>query len=218
MKSQILQLLELKRLYQKALCGEKYSDMKNHYPTNTARNFNGYNELESSIKSCSLCNRIKQDSAPSVGILNPNADICFISEVPLCMPNGEFIKNKSAAMLQNIISNIFKTNKYSLLSLVKCDSINQQALKSDILACIAYLNAQMNFINPKIFVLLGQNVWHFLLGVEANNYKHNIYTHNNKNYLLTYSLHELVFNPSLKITAKNSYMIAKNFIDESLKK
>lgn len=205
MKAQILKLLQLKQLYKRQTCGERYTNAIFTEQPNTPI----ANSTDSLIKNCSLCNRIKHCKSPSVGLINLEASVCFISEIPLINESGAFVQNKSAIMLQNIISNVFKLSlsQVSILSLIKCDPINPHFEKSELLSCKPYALTQLQSLNPKVYVLLGDVVSEHILG---NHLEHSrILWHNNKRFLITYALNELVRNPSLKTQAHNDFLIAK---------
>lgn len=119
MKAQILKLLQLKQLYKRQACGEKYANAL-FAPKSNAPIGQDINTL---IKNCSLCNRIKHCKAPNIGLINQNASLCFISEIPLVSESQAFVQNKSAIMLQNIISNVFKLPFHKFLSFHSLNAI-----------------------------------------------------------------------------------------------
>ena len=205
MKAQILKLLHLKQLYGRYACGEQYSShFYRQVPAVPLQN-----NLESAIKNCSLCNRIKHCKEPSIGLFNPKAPLCFISEIPLIDDKGQFVQNKSALMLKNIIERVFhlSISHTCILSLVKCDGHNLHIDKSEILSCMGFCLSQLQKIAPKICILLGNQVAEHILGQHLEGGR--ILWHNNKQFLVTYSLNELVRNPSLKIETHNHFLIAK---------
>ncbi len=205
MKTQILKLLWLKQLYGKYACGECFTDTFSRVSSKVSVS----NDLESMIKNCSLCNRIKHCKEPIVEKINQNANICFISEIPLIDATGNFVQNKSAVMLKNIIEQVFNLplSNACILSLVKCDAHNPHIDKSEILSCMGFCISQLQKITPKICILLGKKVAEHILGqhLEAGR----ILWHNNKRFLATYSLNELVRNPSLKREAYEHFLTAK---------
>ncbi|RDU59706.1 uracil-DNA glycosylase family protein [Helicobacter marmotae] len=203
MKAQILKLLWLKQLYGKSACGECYTDSIQTASIKPPID----NNLERMIENCSLCNRIKHSPKPSIGILNTNAPLCFVSEVPLIDEKGQFVQNKSAIMLENIIKRVFNLSpsQVSILSLVKCGG--SPAESSEILSCMDFCLLQLQKANPKVCILLGNRVCEHILGQHLEGGR--ILWHNNRKFLVTYSLNELVRNPSLKAQAHNHFLGAK---------
>lgn len=206
MKTQILKALQLQALYKLRACNQNYADTFNT-PIQTPPHIE--KSLELTIKNCSLCQRIKHCNAPSIGLLHPNCTLCFITDIPLLDEKNNFIQNKSALMLQNIITNVFalSLDKVSILSLIKCDPHNPRTQKEEILSCAGFTHAQLTTINPAIHILLGDNVSEHILGARLEHSR--ILWHNGKKFLISYALNELVRNPSLKAGAKNDFDIAK---------
>lgn len=217
MKAQILKLLQLKQLYYKQTCGECYTNIS----LSSAPKMALHKDLsaDSSIRQCSLCNRAKV-SLPSIGQVVQNSDICFISELSLLDSNNSFVNNKSAIMLQNIITRVFcmDITKVSILALVKCDWQNPYIDKSEMLSCLSHCLNQLQSINPKLCILLGDVVARHILGsalessskdIERLN-NGRILWHNNKAFLITHSLNALVRNPSLKASANSDFLVAKS--------
>lgn len=205
MKTQILKFLQLKQLYGQYACGERYIMPLRCLAPQTPF----HNNLEYLIKNCSLCNRIKHCKEPSIGIVNPQASICFISEIPLIDEKGQFVQNKSALMLQNIITRVFmlQLSQVCVLSLVKCDGYNLRIEKSEILSCMGFCLSQLEKITSKVCILLGNQVGKHILGTHLEVGR--ILWHNNRKFLMTYSLNELVRNPSLKGEAHHHFLLVK---------
>ena len=133
----------------------------------------------------------------------------YNNEIAILDEKGVFIQNKSALMIQNIIHNVFRLQMghISLLSLVKCDAHNPYLDKSNILSCMGFCLTQLQKITPKVCILLGNQVAEHILGQRLEHSR--ILWHNNKKFLITHSLNELVRNPSLKKEAHNDFLIAK---------
>lgn len=206
MKAQLLKLLQLKQLYTLKSCVQGYTDSLKaplQAPPKIEKS------LELTIKNCSLCQRVKHCKGASFGLLNPDSKLCFISDIPLLDENQHFIQSKSGIMLDNIISKVFGLNltQVSILSLVKCDPQNLKIQPDELHSCLGFIQAQLSMINPAIHILLGDNVSEALLG---GRFEHSrILWHNDKKFLISYALNELIRNPSLKSRAKNDFDIAK---------
>ncbi|MDO7252840.1 uracil-DNA glycosylase family protein [Helicobacter cappadocius] len=211
--SQIQKILHLRLLYYQKMFGERYIDNINTQPSNVEVSVPMLS-LEDTIAHCALCERSKT-SKPSFGILPPKAKIVFISGLPLVDAFNHFVENRSSKMLQDIISNVFKLRapEYGVLSLVKCNENDLNVpTDSDALICRQYLNQQMTLAPIKITILMGDFVLRHLLGVDFNQHKGRIFSEDGRNYLATYSLNQLLKNPSLKKEAMKHFLLAKGIL------
>lgn len=213
------ELLSLKRLYLRKMCGEHFCEAVSSQPklTPSALETLCGGDLYSSIMQCNMCECAKYTQNRIPGILNPQSTLCFITQTPLIADckNGVFLQNKSALMLQKIIANVFclPLNKCSVLSLIKCPSqINPSDSQIDV--CIGFLNAQMSKITPKVSIVFGKECLKYLLGGSIADTQHygRILWHNNQNFLPTYSLNEVVRNPSLKTEVMQHLQTAKGML------
>lgn len=210
--SQVQKSLYLRLLYYQKMFGERYIDNINIQPTQEKLNVPMLS-LEDTIAHCALCDRSKS-AKPSFGVLPFEAKIVFISQLPLVDSSKRFIEGRSAKMLQDIISNVFMLNpqEYGILSVVKCNQNDLVAPDSDMLICKQYLNSQLSLTKSKVIVLMGDVVFRHLLGMDFNEHKGRIISEDNKIYLATYSLNQLLKNPSLKKEAMRHFLLAKGIL------
>lgn len=210
--SQIQKALYLKLLYHQKMFGERYIDNINIQPTQEKLNIPMVS-LEDTIAHCALCDRSKS-AKPSFGILPFEAKIVFISQLPLVDSSKRFIEGRSAKMLQDIISNVFMLNlqECGILSVVKCNQNDPNAPDSDMLICKQYLNTQLSLTKSKVIVLMGDVVCKHLLGIDFNEHKGRIIAEDDKSYVATYSLNQLLKNPSLKKEAMKHFLLAKGIL------
>lgn len=208
----IQKLLQLRFLYYQKLFGERYTQnfspqIQNH-PLNLPKT-----SLRDIVENCSLCGRSK-GTKPNFGFLPSQAKIIFISELPLLSTSGIFLPNKSAKMLQDIIQNIFslQVGEYGVISMLKCDENNSKFNEAEALICKQYLNEQIIQIHAKAIVLLGQSVLLHFLGLEFESYNGRIFSQSNKNFIATYSLGQLLKNPSLKKEAMKHFLLIKTVL------
>ncbi|WP_180674144.1 uracil-DNA glycosylase family protein [Helicobacter sp. 13S00477-4] len=166
--------------------------------------------LQDTIFNCTLCDRSKT-AKPTFGILPPVAKIIFITELPVVDPFGIFLQNKSSKMLQDIISNVFCLNisEYGVLSLIKCNENNLKITDTEVLICKRYLNEQVISKNIKIMILMGEKVLQHFYGLNVGEYLGKIFSHEGKKILATYSLNQLLKNPSLKKETLTHFLALK---------
>lgn len=172
--------------------------------------------LESSlavqIKSCHLCARSKLDT-PKLDYVRSDSVVVFVSEFAM----GDMAKptksnpqspsthsanfspflfdSKGAQMLQNIAQNVFKTDKFSVLSLLKCAT--RESTQQEREACKPYLISQLSKSPAKAVVLFGEVVCESVLGLDFS-HKGVALDLLDKKAIATYSLSQLLRNPSLK--------------------
>lgn len=225
MSARIWQLLALKRLYLKRMCGEHFTQLQEKMPQKThsmTSIMNGRgDELDSLIASCSLCTRSKLTTKRVSGFVNPRALICFITANPLVESTHNqlvFAPNKSATMLQNMIAHVFKISPQacSILSLLKCP-IESTPHTDEVSMCLEFLHKQLECMAPQVIVLFGRECAQYILGQNLEGVRDfrdygRILWHNNRSFLLTYSLGEIVRNPSLKPQVMQHLLVAKGVL------
>lgn len=232
MPSQIYKLLFLKRLYLQKMCSQCFCEPLNlsaHTPNTTQKlQAIGGGSLESSIATCALCARAKNTNVRISGFVAKDCKVCFITTNPLLdnitsraqgaqIQNGavnmpKFLQNKSAKMLQNMIERVFllPLQSCSILSLLKCP-IELEPTSEEISGCIPFLRAQLDSIKPEIIVIFGALGGRYLLG-EGKSEVGRILWHNTRRFLLTYSLNEIMRNPSLKPQVMQHLLVAKGVL------
>lgn len=208
----IQKLFQLRFLYYQRLFGEKYTQNFG-LPFQNHRLNLPKTSLQNIVENCSLCERSKS-AKPSFGFLPLQAKIIFITELPLINTSGVFLSNKSSEMLQNIIQNVFslQTNEYGVISMLKCDENNSKIHESEVTICKQYLNEQIIQASAKAVVLLGQSVLSHFLGLEFDLYNGRILPQGNKSFIATYSLGQLLKNPSLKKEAMKHFLLIKTIV------
>lgn len=162
-------------------------------------------QLESSlnhqIKSCHLCARSKLDT-PKLDYVRNDSVVAFVSEFAMgdmkaksnsAMPF--LFDSKGAQMLQNIAQNVFKTECFSIFSLLKCAT--KQSTQEEITSCKPYLISQLSQSPAKAVVLFGEVVCEAVLGLDFS-HKGVLLDLLGKKTIATYSLPQLLRNPSLK--------------------
>lgn len=163
--------------------------------------------LATQIKSCHLCARSKLDT-PKLDYVRSDSVVVFVSEFamgdmakpPKSAQNPHILSpflfdSKGAQMLQNIAQNVFKTDKFSVLSLLKCAT--RESTQQEREACKPYLISQLSKSPAKAVVLFGEVVCESVLGLDFS-HKGVALDLLDKKAIATYSLSQLLRNPSLK--------------------
>lgn len=165
--------------------------------------------LAAQIKSCRLCARSKLDT-PKLDYVRSDSVVVFVSEFamgdmakqPKSNPHNPsanlspfLFDSKGAQMLQNIAQNVFKTDKFSVLSLLKCAT--RESTQQEREACKPYLISQLSKSPAKAVVLFGEVVCESVLGLDFS-HKGVALDLLDKKAIATYSLSQLLRNPSLK--------------------
>lgn len=165
--------------------------------------------LATQIKSCRLCARSKLDT-PKLDYVRSDSVVVFVSEFAMgdmaksskSNPHNPYshfspflFDSKGAQMLQNIAQNVFKTDKFSVLSLLKCAT--RESTQQEREACKPYLISQLSKSPAKAVVLFGEVVCESVLGLDFS-HKGAALDLLGKKAIATYSLSQLLRNPSLK--------------------
>ncbi|PAF48120.1 hypothetical protein BKH46_02075 [Helicobacter sp. 12S02634-8] len=211
-------ILYLRFLYYQKMLGVEYAENINLQPTQEALKRGDLKlsdtSLSDMIAHCTLCERSKRGSQPIFGLLPSKPKVIFITQLPLVDTLGVFLENKSAKMLQDIIKNVFalQAQEYALLSLVKCDGSYLKVSDEEMMICKQYVQEQIASQEAKIVILMGDSVLMHLLGLGFDTYSGRVFTQANKQFLATYSLGELLKNPSLKKEAMQHFLLAKGVL------
>lgn len=188
--------------------------------TNTLKLPNDLLKLENIVDNCHLCSLSKSRKNILFGYGNPNADILFLYDEPNASEDltKEYYTGKNGELLEKMITNVLKIKKEDvyITSLVKCKSSNNSITKEDINSCASYLKKQIDLINPKLLVLLGENVHKLIFNdkfkLEDNRGK--FIRYNNIETLCTYHPNFLLRNPSLKKEAFHDMLKIKAVMEK----
>ena len=115
--------------------------------------------VTTSIENCKRCSLWKTRNKPVVGDGSVNTNILFIGEAPGYYEDiqGRPFVGKAGKIFDELLESIgFQRNEVYVANILKCrPSNNRNPLKSEIYACTEHLNRQIEIIQPKIIVLLG---------------------------------------------------------------
>jgi len=199
--------LQLKQLYQLKHLGYQYTDIKPFlYGHRDAIKLpNDLDQLNKQAQNCYLCLLSKQRQRVVCGKGNPCAEIMFIGEYPSTLEDkeGKIFLGRSGEMLTAMIENALQIppkNIY-LTNLLKCHPPTSQTLhKSVIHTCKAYLFKEIEIIQPKIIVTLGEMPYFYLTNdtTPLKEIRGNIIKLQNYTLIPTYHPNFLLKNPSYK--------------------
>ena len=161
--------LLLKQLYQLKELSYKYTSEEPFKKDDTVllELPNNIEALKQQAINCHLCSLSKSRNNVVFGEGNPNADIMFIGNAPLEIEDNEakpFLGRGGemlTAMIEKVIS-IARQEVY-LTNLLKCHPLaNKELHESDYHTCKAYLFKEIELVNPKVIVTLGEEAYHYL--------------------------------------------------------
>ncbi len=137
---------------------------------------NSMNSLNSLVNNCYLCNLSKTRKNVLFGQGNMNASLMIIQEQPNYSEDkmGKFYLEQSGELLKTTIKDILNlsTNDIYITNTIKCID-NNSTINSYFNTCSAYLYKQIELINPKVIVLLGEKVYSYLYK-DSSSFQQNI--------------------------------------------
>ena len=153
---------------------EPLSDQLNHTEkeiseTATISNVSDLNwqQLQQAISHCKLCDLHIGRTQTVFGMGNPDADLMIISEAPGEEEDqaGEPFVGQVGQLLDAMLKAInLDRDKVFIANVIKCTTPkNRNPHVSEIVCCDAYLQRQIELVNPKLILVLGRVAAHHLL-------------------------------------------------------
>lgn len=179
---------------------------------------NNLNELKSLVENCYLCELSKARKHPLFGEGNPNASLMFITDEPTATEDElkSHFAGKNGEQLTKMIENVLPLKKEDIYitSLVKCKSIDGMNA-SHFSSCNAYLFKEIELVNPKLIITLGEKAYNFLCSDTApyNQVRGQIINYKNYSVLPTFSVSFLLRNPSSKKEAFYDMLKIKSILE-----
>ncbi len=212
----------LNHLYYLKSIGYKYVD-----GLNLANNEEDYSKLPNNLdilknnaNHCYLCDLSKIRKNVVFGQGNPNANLMFISTIPENSENelGKFFVGRSGELLARMIENVLLIKKEDIYitNIVKCRPLdNKMPKQNEYEACKPYLFKQLELVNPKVIVTLGESAYGFLTNenVDINKVRGESMKFLDKILIPTFSPSFLLRNPSLKKEAYFDMLKIKNLME-----
>ena len=164
-------LVLLKSLYRYKALGFSYMDPIS--ANNNTQDLNlelpsDLNALHAQMQQCHLCDLSKHRQRVLSGFGSHNADLMFIDSSPSMVEDesADSFSGRSGSSLQKMIVNVLgiSTNDIYLTHALKCrPSHNHTILDSELSSCKPYLLKQIELINPKVIVTLGEMAYKSLI-------------------------------------------------------
>ncbi len=161
--------LLLKRLYQLKELGYKYTSQELFLEDE-----HGLLELPSSLSSlkeqaqnCHLCSLTKSRNHVVFGEGNEQADIMFIGDIALEIEDkeGKVFQGRGGEMLTAMIEKVLGLSRQDvyITNLLKCHPLaSKEVHESEYHTCKAYLFKEIELIDPKVIVTLGEKAYQYL--------------------------------------------------------
>jgi DNA polymerase len=212
-------IILLQNLYRLKAMGFEYVDPFSINETNDFTKANTLDELKLSIQNCHLCDLSKSRKQSMSGFGNPNADIMLIDFSVSASQDStnDYYSGRSGEVLTNMIENVleYKVEDLYITHCVKCKPLHSnKPSTSEYNSCSAYLFAQIEFVQPKIILTLGDDAYSYLTH-DRDNFE-NVRGHliDFKNYKLIPIYHpaHLLKNPALKKSTLADLYTIKSFI------
>ncbi|MEA1915585.1 MAG: uracil-DNA glycosylase [Campylobacterota bacterium] len=183
---------------------------------------NTLDQLEQTVKHCNLCQCSKSRSNVLFGSGDVDAQVVFLGDFNSSFEDqeGNYYKGKVGELLASMIENVllFPKERFYITNILKCLPQNIYSVPEvDIQTCKGYLLKQLDIINPKIIVTLGEHSFNHLSeqNIQWNKVRGNIIKH--KNYTILPMFHPSIIlrNPTLKKDAYHDMLKLKSFISEN---
>jgi DNA polymerase len=212
-------LMLLQNLYRLKMIGFEYCEHFSINEKNPDTKPNDLKELNQTIKSCHLCDLNKSRTQSMSGFGNENADLMFIDfSVSSNEDNlNSYYVGRSGESLIKMCQNVLETdiNETYFTHCVKCKPLNLSTPSpSECKSCKPYLLWQIEFINPKVIVTLGQDSYENLTGDVGNfeSVRGHVIEFKNSKLIPIYHPGFLLRNPELKKVTLNDLKTIKSYL------
>ncbi len=166
-------------------------------------NGNALQEIHDEIKSCTKCelHTSRINAVPGEGPID--AKVMFIGEAPGAREDetGRPFVGRSGRLLRSLITEIgLSEDDVFITSILKSRPPNNRTpRKSEVSACLPYLERQIETINPKVIALVGRVAISTLLGPWTMGEVHGrFYEAEGRTYFMCYHPAAALRNPDLK--------------------
>jgi len=210
-------LVLLQNLYRLKAIGFEYID---HFNINEKISYEipaSMEELASNISSCHLCDLSKSRTQSMSGYGSKDASLMIVdfsvsqaqdsSNSYYSGRSGETLKNMIEKVLLLSVEDVFMTH------CVKCKPLNaNKPSPSEYNSCKNYLYSQIEFVKPKVIVVLGEEAYSHLTGNSDNfeNVRGHVINFKETKLIPIYHQSHLLRNPELKKITLNDLKTIKS--------
>ena len=215
-------LVLLKSLYRYKSLGFSYTDPITI--NNDQEPFNrslpeDINALHKQMSQCHMCDLSKSRQRVLYGFGNTNANIMFIDGSPSMIEDesGDSFSGRSGISLQKMIENVLGLGVHDiyLTHVLKCrPSHHHNILDSELSSCKPYVYKQIELVNPKVIVTLGELAYTSLMKDEDafENVRGQKIPFENRVLVPIYHPAHLLRNPSLKKCTMHDLQVIKGLL------
>ena len=136
-------------------------------PANGKVNSMDWQQLQQAVSQCQLCELHTTRTQTVFGVGNPDADLLIVGEAPGAEEDlqGEPFVGRAGQLLDAMLQSIQQDrSKVYIANVLKCrPPNNRNPHTSEIICCDAYLQRQIELIQPKLILALGRIAAHHLL-------------------------------------------------------
>lgn len=208
-------LKEIYNLYLLKSFGLNYTEQSFSNSLESYRSSKDIHILRQNLGDCHLCSLSKSRHNLLFGFGDIHANVLFLTDMPTALEDerGHFFAGNSGELLQKMIEgslNIPKERIY-ITSVLKCRG---NASDQEVAVCKEFLFKQLNFIKPKLLVVLGESAYYHLSGesIAIDSVRGKIINFMGYNLLVMYEPSFIMRNPSKKRDAYHDMLRIKEFL------
>lgn len=202
--------------------GEAEAEVEVHddAPVNAADDLD-WNALRATVAGCTRCSLHQTRTQTVFGVGDPNADWMFIGEAPGAEEDrrGEPFVGRSGQLLDQMLAAIGQSRQSVFITnIIKCRPPNNRDPKpEEASACRAYLERQIEIVNPRIIIAVGKIAAQNLLGTDSpvGRMRGKRHSFGNVPLVVTYHPAYLLRSPSQKRKSWDDLCLARDIVRES---
>ena len=158
-------LVLLQNLYRQKALGFEYSDPFSVNEATIYETATSLEQISKNIISCHLCDLSKSRKQSMSGYGNKNAELMIIDFTVSSTDDEQntYYTGRSGESLRKMVENVLELNVEDIYftHAVKCKTLNSNMpSNSEFNSCKSYLFSQIEFIQPKVIVTLGEDAYY----------------------------------------------------------